>query len=98
VVDRDSRPFAGTGLVANLANKISSSTGRRLRLRSIADLLPRLKPRDPVLLRADLNLPIDSGTVTDTNRVEAILPSVKALQRAGARIVLISHLGRFNEA
>jgi len=78
VVDRDSRP----------------STGRRLRLRSIADLLPRLKPRDPVLVRADLNLPIDSGGVTDTNRVEAILPSLKALQRAGARIVLISHLGR----
>lgn len=76
------------------ANKNSSSAEGRSRLRSIAELLPLLAPGDPVLLRADLNVPIDSGTITDSNRIEALLPSLKALQVAGARIVLVSHLGR----
>ncbi len=47
-----------------------------------------------VLLRADLNLPIHDGVVTDTTRLTAMLPSLRALLDAGAPVVVMSHRGR----
>jgi phosphoglycerate kinase len=47
-----------------------------------------------VLVRADLNVPMDSGQVTDELRLEESLPTVRALRDRGARVVLMSHLGR----
>jgi phosphoglycerate kinase len=47
-----------------------------------------------VLLRSDLNAPLDSGVVADDLRLLAALPTIKALREAGASIVLCSHLGR----
>jgi len=47
-----------------------------------------------VLLRADLNLPIHDGVVTDTTRLTALLPSLRALLDAGAPVVVMSHRGR----
>ncbi|EGX60811.1 phosphoglycerate kinase [Streptomyces zinciresistens K42] len=47
-----------------------------------------------VFVRADLNVPLDGTTITDDGRIRAVLPTVKALAEAGARVVVASHLGR----
>lgn len=60
--------------------------------------LPGLDDLDPsgrrVLVRADLNVPLDGGQVTDSLRLEESLPTLRALRERGARVVLLSHLGR----
>lgn len=47
-----------------------------------------------VLLRADLNVPMHQGRVTDTTRLTRLVPTLKELSDKGARIVLLSHFGR----
>ena len=49
-----------------------------------------------VLLRADLNLPVQDGVVTDMTRVTAMLPTLRTLLAAGAAVVVMSHRGRPN--
>ncbi|MCL6423376.1 phosphoglycerate kinase [Brachybacterium sp. JHP9] len=47
-----------------------------------------------VIVRADLNAPLDGTTITDDGRIRAALPTITQLADAGARVVVISHLGR----
>src|SRR5271154_5158865 len=47
-----------------------------------------------VLLRADLNVPVRDGKVTDATRIERLAPTIEALAAKGAKIVVISHFGR----
>jgi phosphoglycerate kinase len=47
-----------------------------------------------VFLRADLNVPLDSGRVADPTRIEATLPSLRFVLEHGGRAVVASHLGR----
>ncbi|UGQ10141.1 phosphoglycerate kinase [Yinghuangia sp. ASG 101] len=47
-----------------------------------------------VLVRADLNVPLDGTTITDDGRIRASLPTLRALAERGARVVVTAHLGR----
>jgi len=47
-----------------------------------------------VLLRADLNVPLDGTTITDDGRIRASLPTISKLRGRGARVLIIAHLGR----
>ena len=47
-----------------------------------------------VLLRVDLNVPMKSGIITETSRIEKILPTIKLLIEKEAKIIILSHIGR----
>ena len=47
-----------------------------------------------VLLRVDLNVPINNGAVTESSRIEKILPTINFLLKREAKIIIISHIGR----
>ncbi|KAB2813383.1 phosphoglycerate kinase [Pimelobacter simplex] len=47
-----------------------------------------------VLVRSDLNVPLDGTTITDDGRIRASVPTIAALAAAGARVVVTAHLGR----
>ncbi len=47
-----------------------------------------------ILLRLDLNVPIVKGKISDTTRIDKILPTIKFLNKKKAKIIIISHVGR----
>ncbi len=47
-----------------------------------------------VLLRLDLNVPMENGAITETSRIEKIIPTIKLLSEKQARIIILSHIGR----
>jgi phosphoglycerate kinase len=47
-----------------------------------------------VFVRADFNVPLDGGRITDATRIEATLPTIKSVLARGGRLILASHLGR----
>ena len=50
-----------------------------------------------VLLRADMNVPLQSGTIANTERIDRSLPTIKHILQEGGKIILLSHLGRPEE-
>ena len=61
-------------------------------MRTLDDLEIRGKR---ALVRVDYNVPLDeSGRITDDTRIRATVPTIKLLRERGARVVLMSHLGR----
>lgn len=64
-------------------------------MKTLDDLLAEGVSGRRVLVRADLNVPFgDSGKISDDGRIRAVLPTVKALRDNGAKVVVMSHLGR----
>ncbi len=47
-----------------------------------------------VILRADLNVPLHDGTITSDFKIKALLPTIHYILDHGARITLLTHLGR----
>jgi phosphoglycerate kinase len=47
-----------------------------------------------VIIRCDLNVPLDGKRITDDGRIVASVPTIKYLVEHGAKVVVISHLGR----
>ncbi len=60
----------------------------------LADLPATTLRGKRVLLRLDLNVPIENGVVTDDFRIASSLPTIEYLRATGARVIIISHLGR----
>ncbi|MPZ29002.1 MAG: phosphoglycerate kinase [Micromonosporaceae bacterium] len=63
-------------------------------MRALEDLLAEGVRGRRVLVRADLNVPLDGDRITDDGRVRAVLPTLTALREAGAAVLVCSHLGR----
>jgi phosphoglycerate kinase len=61
-------------------------------MRTLASL-PNLDGKR-VIIRCDLNVPLDGDRITDDGRIVASVPTIKALQAQGASVIVISHLGR----
>ncbi|MDT5072801.1 MAG: phosphoglycerate kinase [Mycobacterium sp.] len=64
-------------------------------IKSLSDLLAEGVEGRGVLVRSDLNVPLDDeGNITDPGRILASVPTLKALSDAGAKVVVAAHLGR----
>ena len=61
-------------------------------MRSIKDQINLNQKK--VLLRLDLNVPLENGKITDTTRIDKILPTINYLLKNDAKIIILSHVGR----
>ncbi len=61
-------------------------------MKSVSDLGDLSGQR--VLIRCDLNVPLDGDTITDDGRIRASLPTLNQLREAGAKVIVLAHLGR----
>jgi phosphoglycerate kinase len=59
--------------------------------RTLSDLSPAGKR---ILVRVDLNVPMENGVVTDATRIERILPTIRELSAKGGKVILLAHFGR----
>nr|WP_090278743.1 phosphoglycerate kinase [Mycolicibacterium komanii] len=63
-------------------------------IKTLEDLLGEGVSDRGVLVRSDLNVPLDDGNITDPGRITASVPTLKALSDAGAKVIVTAHLGR----
>jgi len=63
-------------------------------VKTLADLVDEGVAGRAVLVRSDLNVPLDGETITDDGRIRASVPTISELSGAGAKVVVTAHLGR----
>jgi len=63
-------------------------------MRSIKDELNLSEKK--ILLRLDLNVPLDNGKIIDTTRIDKIIPTINFLLKNNAKVIILSHMGRPN--
>jgi phosphoglycerate kinase len=63
-------------------------------MKTLDDLLAQGVGGRNLLVRADLNVPLDNDRITDDGRIRATVPTLRRLTDAGARVVVMAHLGR----
>lgn len=63
-------------------------------MRTLDDLIAEGVAGRTVLVRSDLNVPLDGSRITDDGRIRASLPTLRALADGGARVIVTAHLGR----
>ena len=61
-------------------------------MKSVADLGDLQGKR--VVIRCDMNVPLDGDKITDDGRIRASLPTLNQLREAGAKVIILAHLGR----
>ena len=61
-------------------------------MRNIKDEINLSKKK--ILLRLDLNVPLDNGKIIDTTRIDKIIPTINFLLKSNAKIIILSHVGR----
>merc|ERR1719486_1424982 len=79
------------------ASRVARSASIEMAKKSVGDLSEADLKGKKVLVRCDLNVPLDGKTITDDTRIRASIPTVKYLADAGAKVLLASHLGRPKE-
>ena len=47
-----------------------------------------------VLVRVDLNVPVENGKITDTTRIERVAPTIREIADKGGKVILLSHFRR----
>jgi len=76
------------------SSKIARSGEIEMKKKSVGDLTKADLEGKKVLVRCDLNVPLDGKTITDDTRIRASVPTIKYLMENGAKVLLSSHLGR----
>lgn len=67
-------------------------------MKELVKLSPKKLRGARVLLRLDLNVPIDGGKIMDRFRIDRVLPTIDFLKKVGAKTIILSHLGRKGES